>query len=99
MVIGVDRAKAESYREPLIGLLNAYPDPAQLAGGPSYIHVGGVIGDQGAAFCLFALGQVLGLWTVITPATMGFTGAEARDMAGAGFVMISGYRPGQQKAA
>lgn len=91
LVIGVDRARAEQHRSELLSILRAYPQPERLAGGPSYIEVGAAIGDQGAAFQLFALGEVLGLWKVITPATLGFTGPEARDMAGRGLVMISGF--------
>lgn len=93
MVVGVDKAKAETRRAELRAILDAWPQPERLAGGPSYIEVGGVIGDQGAAFLLFALGKVLGLWGLITPASMGITGPDAREMAGAGFVMITGYRP------
>lgn len=92
MVIGVNKAKAEEHRAELIDILKTYPNPDQLAGGPSYIEVGAEIGDQGAAFQLFALGKILGLWSIITPATMGFTGEEARMMAGQGFVMMSGFR-------
>jgi hypothetical protein len=93
LVVGVDKSKAESNRAGLVEILNTYPQPDRLAGGPSYIEVGAEIGDQGAAFQLFALGKVLGLWDVITPAMMGFTGAEAREMAGRGFVMMTGFRP------
>lgn len=93
MVIGVDKAKAVACRAELIELLREYPNPERLAGGPSYIEVGAAIGDQGAAFQLFALGQALGLWRVMTPATLGFVGEEARFMAGQGFVLISGYHP------
>lgn len=93
IVVGVDKAKAENNKAELISLLDTYPDPEQLAGGPSYIAVGGTIGDQGAAFQLFALGKVLGLWNVITPKALGFDGEEARQMAGAGYIMITGYKP------
>lgn len=92
LVIGVDREKAETRRTEIIDFLDNYPVPTRLAEGPSYIAVGADIGDQGAAFQLFALGKVLGLWDVITPATMGFEGEAAREMAGSGFVMITGYR-------
>lgn len=92
VTIGVDKAKAEQHRTELISILNQYPNPVRLAGGPSYIEVGAEIGDQAAAFQLFALGKVLGLWDVITPATMGFTGVEARQMAGSGFVMMTGFK-------
>ena len=50
------------------------------------------IGDQGAAFELFALGKVLGIWDIITPEKLGATGDMARQMAGAGFIMCTGYR-------
>jgi hypothetical protein len=92
LVVGVHKAKAEKHRAELIGLLNTYPDPASLAGGPSYITVGGEIGDQGAAFQLFALGKVLGLWDVITPSLCGMKGEEAKQAAGNGFIMMTGYK-------
>lgn len=92
LVIGVDKAKAEQHRAELVGLLNTYPYPESLAGGPSYITVGAEIGDQGAAFQLFALGKVLGLWGVITPATFGMTGEEAKRAAGSGYIMMTGYK-------
>lgn len=91
-VIGVDLTVAEKHRADLIAILNNYPQPECLAVGPTYIEVGGVIGSQSAAFQLFALGKALGLWSLITPATMGFEGEEARQMAGNGFIMITGYQ-------
>lgn len=93
VVIGVDRAAAEKHRAELILILNTYPQLERLSNGPSYIEVGAEIGDQGAAFQLFALGKTLGLWEVITPSTIGATGEQAKQMAGMGFIMISGYRP------
>ena len=93
LIIGVDRAKAEARKADLIAILNDWPDPAELAGGPSYISTGATIGDQGAVFQLYALGEVLGLWKIITPKNFGMTGAEADRAAGSGFIMITGYRP------
>jgi hypothetical protein len=98
VTIAVDKAKAEQHRAGLIDLLNSWPDPERLAGGPSYIEVGGVIGDQGAAFELFALGKVLGIWDIITPEKFGATGEQARQMAGMGYIMCTGYRPAQAAA-
>lgn len=92
VVIGVNKAKAEEHRAEFVELLKQYPNPERLAAGPSYIEVGAEIGDQGAAFQLFALGKVLGLWEVITPALLGATGEQARQMAGMGFVMMSGFK-------
>lgn len=93
VTIGVDKAAAEARKDELVSLLNDYPNPDELAGGPSYISVGATIGDQGAAFQLFALGKVLGLWDVITPKSLGVTDPEvARRMAGSGYIMCTGYR-------
>lgn len=36
----------------------------------SYLQVGAEIGDQGLSFKLFALGELLGVWKVITPRRM-----------------------------
>lgn len=99
IVVGIDKAKAKKIKEELVGILADWPSEAwgapvpKLQDGPSYIHAGGVIGGQGKAFQLFALGQVLGLWKVITPESLGIKGAQADQMAGSGFVMIDGYRP------
>ncbi len=98
ITVGVDKAKAEAHKAELVAILKEWPSEAwgspvpKLEEGPSYIHVGGVIGDQGAAFQLFALGKVLGLWDIVTPAKFGITGPEASQMAGNGFVMMSGFR-------
>lgn len=97
--IGVNMAAAAPLREELVALLKKWPNKGELATGPSYITVGAVIGDQGAAFQLFALGKALDLWSVITPATFGLTGDEARRAAGLGYVMISGFDPNRAKVA
>lgn len=99
VTIAVNKANAEKRRADLIAILDSWPNPEELAGGPSYIAVGGTIGDQGSAFELFALGKVLGIWDIITPETFGATGEEARRMAGAGFIMCTGYRPEVRAAA
>ena len=91
VAVGVRKDPAEAHKAELIELLKAYPQPERLAAGPSYIEVGGVLGDQGAAFQLFALGQVLGLWKIISPTTVGIRGEDAHRMAGNGFVLMSGY--------
>lgn len=94
LTVGVDKEEATKRRAELISILDDYP-PERLAGGPSYIDVGAEIGDQGAAFQLFALGKVLGLWEVITPKTLGINGEKASELAGLGFIMISGYKGGK----
>ncbi|HJY98890.1 MAG TPA: hypothetical protein VJ227_04200 [Patescibacteria group bacterium] len=99
VVIGVDMAKAKEVKDEVVRILADWPSEAwgapipKLQVGPSYIHVGGVLGDQGRAFQLFALGKALGLWGIITPETLGITGDQADQMAGSGFIMIEGYSP------
>lgn len=93
IIVGVDKAKAEAVRGQVVFLLNHYPEPDRLKGGPSYIEVGGALGSQEHAFRLFALGQVLGLWSVITPALLHIEGPEADALAGGGMILIDGYRP------
>lgn len=60
----------------------------RLVQGPSFIELGGWLGSQDLALRFMALGQHYGLWTVITPATLGIEGAVADQMAGGGMVMI-----------
>lgn len=92
ITVGVDREMAEKHRSRLCEILNDYSEPERLAGQLSYIEVGAEIGEQGAAFQLFALGKVLGLWDIVTPTSMGFSGEAAQEMAGKGFIMITGYK-------
>jgi hypothetical protein len=82
-----------THQAELAALLATYPQPERLAAGPSYIEVGAELGSQDMALRLFALGQVLGFWTLITPVTCGFAGEEARALAGQGWIMISGFAP------
>ena len=97
IVVGVEKATTEKYRQELIDILNEYPDMELLKNEASYIHVGAEIGDQGMAFKLFAVGDVLGLWQILTPAKMGITGPLGDQLAGAGFVTIMGYKPDAKK--
>ena len=90
--VGVNKGRAQELRRELVSVLEEYPQADRLAQGPSYIEVGGVLGSQDHALRLFALGESLGLWEVITPQKMGITGADANDLAGRGFVMISGFQ-------
>lgn len=102
-MVSVDRAAAESHRGEFIAVCEAWPiDPTyepenRLTEGPSFIELGAQIGTfmgQQDAMRLMALGQVLGAWTVISPATFGLSreDPQAQQMAGAGYVMVSGYK-------
>jgi hypothetical protein len=89
--VAVHPAKAEAHKAEFISLIE--PLRAELEPGPSYIAIGALIGDQGTAFQLMALGEVLGLWKVITPRTLGMKDeAIIQQAAGNGYIMISGYR-------
>jgi hypothetical protein len=63
----------------------------RLKAGPSYIELGGWLGDQGAALMFMGLGEILGLWDVVTPETMlrgTVNQGKADELAGLGLVMI-----------
>jgi hypothetical protein len=92
VIVAIHKQRAAREREEFIQIMTTYPRPERLAGGPSYVEVGAEIGSQEAALQMFALGQVLGLWKVITPASFGITGPEADAAAGNGLVMISGFK-------
>jgi hypothetical protein len=90
ITIAVNLERAAARRDEFIAILDSWPNK-ELKNGPSYIAVGATIGDQGAAFQMFALGQALGLWKVITPEFLGMKGEQAAQAAGAGYIMITGY--------
>ncbi len=91
--VGVHKVAAEAYRDQLVGQLDSCPEPERLAGGPNYIEMGGLVGDQTAALQLFALGKFLGLWEIVTPKDLApHSDPESQDeMARNGFVMITCY--------
>lgn len=91
--VAVSEGAANILKAELIKILDTYPQLDRLKLGPSYIEVGAVIGDQGAAFRLFALGKVLGLWDIITPSQLSKINSDekTRELGGLGLVMISGY--------
>lgn len=93
--VGVNKVEAEAVRPELRKLVDETFDVARLKQGPSYIEIGYNLGDQGYAFQLMAVGQVLGWWQVVTPTTtLHVTDPKlALDMAGAGGVWINGYHP------
>lgn len=93
ITVGVDMPKARKAMPELLDILADYPQPERLAGGPSYIELGAEIGSQEDALRLYALGEALGLWQIITPERMGITGEAADQLAGSGMIMIAGYTP------
>jgi hypothetical protein len=60
----------------------------ELAGGPSYITLGGWLGSQQMALMFIGLVELLGIAPAITPELLGMEGDMADEMAGMGFVML-----------
>lgn len=87
-VVGVNTQKANEYRDEIIQIMRDYPTLDRLVQGPSYIEVGGEMGDQGIAMTTFAVLEAIGLADIMTPAKLGMTGPQADEMAGRGFVML-----------
>ena len=88
MKIAVHREKAKKYKEELVSVLKKLPKPQRRGPVFSYMDVGAVIGSQGFAFRLFALGEFLGLWRVETPQRLGFSGEKANRMCGLGGIGV-----------
>lgn len=66
--------------------------------GPSYIEIGGWIGDQSDAFRFMGCAQAHGLAEVITPARLHITDEEkAEYMAGMGYVLLTGLKDPRQE--
>lgn len=59
-----------------------------LAGGPSYIRLGGWLGSQDLALMLIGAVELADIAKAVTPKVLGMTGETARQMAGAGMVML-----------
>lgn len=94
----VDKEKAKERKEELENLLKEYPEPGRLSGGPSYIELAYTLGcEQEAALRFMALGDSLDLWKVMSGKTLGLSENETLNMAGLGFLMISGYNMGEKK--
>lgn len=91
-IAGVDKEAALWWRPQVIEALAE--DAETLKKGPSYLTLGAVVGDQQAALMLMALGQVMGLWRVVTPAMLRVPLDMQERAAGNGYVLISGYRTG-----
>jgi hypothetical protein len=59
-----------------------------LAGGPSFIALGGWLGSQDLALMLIGAVELAGISPAITPAALGMTGESADMLAGNGLVML-----------
>ncbi len=95
----VYRRKAKERAKELEAILKEYPQPDRLAGGPSYIELAGTLGiEQEHALRLMALGADLGMWRVMDARSLfGADEEEALELAGSGFLMVSGWTPERQK--
>ena len=54
----------------------------------SYINIGAWIGDQGLALILMGMGELLDMWNLLTPTSMGMPEELRQQMAGQGMVTI-----------
>lgn len=68
-------------------------DAATLAGGPSYIQLGGWLGDQTLALQFMALCEFHEIGKVLTPATLRLDGPMADKAAGLGWVFVQATVP------
>jgi len=59
-----------------------------LAGGPSYINLGGWLGSQDLGLMLIGAVELAGIAAAITPEALGMTGASADVLAGNGLIML-----------
>lgn len=99
--VGVGFTEMAADKEQFAGILSKAldspgcygPMPAEtLEGGPSYINVGGWIGDQTLAFQLMALMEHYGMGEVVTPAKLHITGEQADQLAGGGMIYIAKFK-------
>lgn len=65
---------------------------ADLAGGPSYITLGGWLGSQDLALMLIGAVELAGIAKAITPGALGMKGEVADALAGRGLVMLGPWR-------
>lgn len=80
--------KNDPDKEKFIELINKhYPSLKRLARGPNFMEIGAELGSQEIGLLFLALGELLDVWNVIIPATLGLPA----DLAGSGLVMCSGY--------
>ena len=93
-IVGVIRVRADYYKEELVDLLCGYPDREMLYAGPSYTQVAYELGSKDMTLRLYALGEYLKCWEVITPESLGFDGDVADQLAkSAGLVLTTGFDP------
>ena len=94
--------KVHEHAAEMTELLKAWPSESwgqpvpPLGEEINYLTAGGVLGDQGQAFMLFAFGKALGWWGIMDPHTMlglDYDDPMGQQMAGMGMVAIMGYRP------
>lgn len=87
--VGVDETMAKFYRvefiQAVVPLFGELINKREVG----YIELGAIIGSQDAAFLVFAVGEVLGLWQILSPSRMGFTGEIGDQLAGQGYITIT----------
>lgn len=90
--VGVDPVLAGNRVNELRTILSDLDSEGLLSQGPTYIHLGGMLGDQGRALQLMAVGHVAGLWELSTPESLGIVGEAASQLAGLGMIHVTGFQ-------
>lgn len=90
-IVGVDRERAEARRDDLLGVLREWPDDCPEAKDLSkrvQAERHALIAHDSARFDVRRPSSE----TVVTPERLGMTGELAEQAAGAGYVMVTGFR-------
>lgn len=99
VTVGVKEATAKKKKKAFIKALDdghGAETNVSLGEGPSYLHLGADLGDQGFALRFMALGSVLGLWNIFSPMAYGQANGtiqlvELQNAARNGALHIVGY--------
>ncbi len=100
MRVTVSLEAALRYRPEVAEILSLYPgnyyrNLPPLEEDPSYLHAGAALDSQRSALLLFAYGEVVGFWQVITPKRIFgnmISDEMSAEMIRLGYLTISGYR-------
>ena len=93
----VGEPSKEELKSLISGHAGDYPEVNILDGKEhNYLEVGAWIGDQGMALTLMGMGDLLGLWRLFTPRSLGLPEELVSQMAGVGMVTIQSLVYGPQ---
>ena len=88
----VEKTVLEAFRETFTTWVKTYPDRAGLEANLGYLEAAPFFGDFGRSLAAFGIGQLLGLWRVITPRDQGVEEPRAGQMARGGHILLTDVR-------